>query len=106
MIDKLLEKYGVKHEELKPDELETLNVWLEAIQKSQLTLEKVREYISTMKNSVEDDLTSTKHNSKKDLFLKARLRNYLLLEAFLSTPEKAKKQLENAMEGFASKIKT
>ena len=105
MIDKLLEKYGVKHEELRPDELETLNVWLEAIQKGQLSLEKLREYISVMKGAVEDDLTSTKHNSKQDLFLKARLRNYLLLEAFLSTPEKAKKQLDNAMEGFAGRIK-
>ena len=105
MIDKILEKYGVKYEELKPDEVETLNVWIEAIQKGQLTLEKVREYILIMKNAVEDDVTKTKHNSKQDLFLKARLRNYLLLEAFLSTPEKAKKQLENAMEGFASRIK-
>ena len=105
MIDKLLEKYGVKYEDLKPDEVETLNVWIEAIQKGQLTLEKVREYILIMKNAVEDDLTSTKHNSNQDLFLKARLRNYLLLEAFLSTPERAKKQLANAMEGFASRIK-
>ena len=105
MIDKLLEKYGVKHEDLRSDEVETLNVWLQAIQKGQLSLESVREYISTMKGAVEDELTSTKHNANQDLFLKARLRNYLLLEAFLSTPERAKKQLENAMEGFASRVK-
>lgn len=58
-----------------------------------------------MKYSVEDKLTKTTHNSKQDIFLKARLRNYILIEAFLTGPDKAREQLDRAIAGFASRVK-
>lgn len=100
MIDKLLEKIGVKYEDLNPQEKETLNVWMEALQKGQLSVDKIRDYISSMKEAVEAELCKHEVEGKQDLFLKARLRNYMLLEAFLSTPEKAKAQIESAITGL------
>ncbi len=100
MIDELLEKFGLKYDDLNPLEKETLNSWSEALQKGQLSVEKIRNYIASMKQAVENEVTKTDLNSKQDLFLKARLRNYMLLEAFLSTPEKAKEQIENAIKGM------
>jgi len=103
MLDELLEKAGLKYEDLNAVEKETLNTWIEVLQKGQLTLEKVREYISSMREAVEQDLAKSDLGSKQDLFLKARLRNYMLLEGFLSTPEKAKQQIENSISGIVGR---
>jgi hypothetical protein len=103
MLDELLERYGLKYNDLNNLEKETLNTWMEALQKSQLSLEKVKEYISMLKEGVEQELTKSDLGSKQDLFLKARLRNYILLDAFLTSPEKAKKQIESALSGIAGR---
>ena len=102
ILDELLGKRGLKYEDLKSDaERETLNRMLDSLKTGQLDVGKVRVYIQDMKNAVEHKLARSDLNSKEDLFLKARLQNYLLLEAFLSTPEKAKKQIETAIDNMA-----
>lgn len=110
MIDKLLEKAGLKYEDLSPVEKETLNVWSEALQKGQISVEGVREYISAMKAAVEQEISKEptfirififKVENPQIIRLQARLRNYMLLDAFLSTPEKAREQMENAIAGIA-----
>ena len=103
MIDELLEKVGLKYEDLSSVEKETLNTWMEALQKGQLSVESIKEYIISMKEAVESELSKSDLGSKQDIFLKARLRNYMLLDAFLSTPEKAKQQMENAISGMIRK---
>ena len=102
-MDKLLEKVGLKYDDLSAVERETLNTWMEALQKGQVSVEKIKEYITGMKEAVEQELTKHDLGSKQDLFLKARLRNYMLLEGFLSTPEKAKQQIENAISGIVGR---
>ncbi|HZX14945.1 MAG TPA: hypothetical protein VFF49_11175 [Thermodesulfobacteriota bacterium] len=103
MLDSILEKAGLKYEDLNPSEKETLNVWLEALQKGALSVEKIKEYITSMKEAVEQELCKSNIEKKQDLFLKARLRNYMLLDAFLSTPERAKQQMENAVSSIVGK---
>ena len=105
MIDEILQKFGLAYKDLKPGsgEYETLNSWLQALQQGALTVEKIRDNIHSMRDSVESELTKPGLDSKQDLFLKARLRNYMLLEAFLSSPEKAKAQIERALAGIAPK---
>ena len=105
MIDKLLEEAGVKYDTLSASELETLHTWEEALAKSQITVESVRKYIRTMRDAVEQELAVSDLNLKQDIFLKARLRNYMLLEAYLSTPEKAKEALDRAIAGLVNKQK-
>lgn len=112
-IDDILEKFNLKYEDLTAVERETLNTWLEALDKSKLTLQGVKTYIATMRDAVEQELTKESmkrpsfwafvFNFRKDNLLKARLRNYMLLEAFLSTPEKARQALERAMTGIAGR---
>lgn len=103
MFDDILEKYGLKYEDLNPGEKETLNTWVETLQKGQVSLEKVKEYITSMKQAVENELAREDLGSKQDLFLKARLRNYMLLDSFMTTPEKAKEQMENALSGIVKR---
>jgi len=103
MLNKILEKAGLKYEDLSEAERLTLNEWSEKLSKGGLTVDNVRNYIVSMRDSVEKDLTKTDLNSKQDLFLKARLRNYMLLDSFLSTPEKAKQAVERQISGLVSK---
>jgi hypothetical protein len=103
MIDEILVKYGLKYEDLSIPERATLNVWLNNIQEGQMSIPKIQEYLVSMREAVETELTKHDLGSKQDLFLKARLRNYMLLSAFLVSPEKAKEQLENAIAGIAGK---
>ena len=105
MINEILEKAGLKFDDLNANERETLFTWEEALAKSQISVEKVKTYINSMKAAVEQELTTAGLNSKQDLFLKARLRNYMLLEGFLSSPERAKEALDRAVAGLVSKRK-
>lgn len=99
-IDKLLEKAGLTYEELTSAERDTLGTWMDSLQKSKISISSVKGYIASMRDAVEMELTKTDLNSKQDLLLKARLKNYMLLEAYLSTPEKAKEALNRAISGM------
>lgn len=103
LLDNILEKSGLKYEDLEEAERETLTSWLEVLSKNELSVGKIREYIASMRDSVEQEITKTDLNTKQDLLLKARLRNYMLLEAFLTSPEKAKKAMEQALAGIVRK---
>ena len=112
MLDEILEQFKLKYEDLNPVERETLNSWMTAIEKSKITTEGIRSFIKRMKASVEKELSEQpeyatilffKVRNDKNILLKARLRNYLLIEGFLSTPEEAKKQLEQAIASFPKK---
>jgi hypothetical protein len=112
LIDDLLKPSGVKYEDLTPEERQTLHTWVEVLQKGAINVEKLKEYIARMKEAVEDKISKEppfkrififKIENKELTLLQARLRNYLLLEAFLSTPERAKKQLEAMISGLSEK---
>jgi len=119
LVDEILQKTGLKYEDLdKPGfagERDTLQTWLEALSKNKLTLEDVKNHIRSMKDAVEKELTEypegkvikiwfikirVGRDEERERMLKARLRNYMLLEAFLSTPERAKQALDRAIAGL------
>lgn len=117
-IDDILKRYDLKFEDLSADERETLFTWLRVLGEGKITIESIRTYIASMKEAVEKELTDYPEetiikiwfikiriakNRDKELILKARLRNYMLLEAFLSTPERAKQALERTIEGIAGR---
>ncbi len=122
-IDNLLSKRGVKFEQLTEEEQETLNKWITDINRGQINVAAVRDYIIKMRDSVAQALSDLQETpsswlsllclllplvgiirkwyfDQKRVALTSRLRNYVLLEAFLSTPEKAKAALEKAMDGL------
>lgn len=112
LIDDLLGKVGAKYDDLNIEEQETLNSWIKALEESKVTTAKIREFVLTMKEGVEKDLSKEptfkrififKVENPKIIRLQARLRNYLLLEGFLGTPERAREQLEQAVAGLAPK---
>jgi len=109
MIDELEEKYGFKMEDLTSEEKSYFFKMLDSIRESQMSPEKLREYIVSMRDAVEEALENEpefirififKFENRQQILLKARLRNYRLLESFLMSPERAKKQLEDALSGI------
>lgn len=104
-MDEILHRLGLKYEDLTFAEKDTLQTWTKSLEQKKLTIEIIKEYVSGMRFAVERELTQIGHNSKQDIFLKARLRNYILLEGFLESPEKARKALDQAVAGLVSNVK-
>jgi hypothetical protein len=105
-MDSMLEKFNLSFEDLNAAERETYNQWLQSLSSNTLTVGSIRDYVLAMKDQVEGELVAFTEpktvwdflfRRKKDVYLTARLRNYMLLLAFLSGPEKARKALERSL---------
>lgn len=106
-----LEDAGIKIETLNSVERKTYEDMLNTVQSSQMTPEKLREYVVTMREAVEKELVNEpsfirififKVENPKLIKLQVRLQNYLLLESFLLSPKRAEEQLK-AMVGNLAK---
>ena len=109
VIDSLLKRIdpNIKYEDLNFSERETLTSWLKQLETKKLTLEMVKEHIRNLIRAVEVELIDTPEferiwgifpiASRKHLLLKARLKNYLLIENMLSANERAKKAIEQQL---------
>lgn len=100
----------MKYEDLSFGEKEVLHGWMDSLSRNELSIDKIKDNISLMKESVENELSKVESSWftwflgwKRDFSLKARLRNYMLLEGFLDSPEKAKKALAMQIEGLAKR---
>jgi len=109
MLSQLLDKYNLKYEDLNPAERETLNQWMTALSTSKVTVEGVKDYLAQLIVAVERELADVREstsfwsylfNHKKDTFLKARLKNYLMLQDFLTSPDKAQKYIEQSIKNI------
>lgn len=98
-----IEETGIRIEDLNAAEKATYDLMLKAVTDSQLTPEKLKDYILSMRDAVENELVREILNTTQDIFLKARLRNYMLLESFLLSPEKAKQALEASIADLVPK---
>jgi len=106
MLEELLEKKNLKYEDLTAEERETYSVLYEAVKKSTITLDSLKASIGRMREAVENALVDEdeyiwiwimRKPNPKNVYLKARLKNYILLEALLSAPEKAKAMIEQTI---------
>lgn len=100
MLSHLLDRFNLNYEDLNPLEKETLNQWYLSLEKSELTLPKVKEYLENLIKAVENELAAYDLPKNQDLFLKARLKNYLMLSDFLTAPDKARKYIEESLNNL------
>src|SRR5574340_255206 len=103
LLDKFLEERGLTFEQMKDEERALYMKWVNALSQKELTIEEVQGFIRNLITAVENELANSDITSygifgiffywrkNKDLFLKARLKNLILLEAMLSGPARAKK---------------
>lgn len=91
----------VKYEELNQLEKEEYDKLYSSFRNKQISLEDFRVHISTMKNGVALELAELSNDqTERNTYLKARLKNYILIEAFLDTPAKAKEAFDKAMKNI------
>jgi hypothetical protein len=111
-IPTLLEEHGLKLEELNSSERETLDKWSKAWQQQEMSVPKIRELLENLIDGTQKELADLKEstsfwswlfNRKKDIFVKARLRNYLTLRDFIAGPERARKFIEENLKNINKK---
>lgn len=107
MFDQLLTQIGLKQEDLSIQEMETLKQWASGLETRQLNLHDVREYVSSMINSLErqlfqepDTLVGLLFRRKRKVHMMARLNNYLLLRDLIDAPQKARAEIEKQISRF------
>lgn len=99
-IDEFLSKIGVPYEKLEEEERKTLLEWLKNLSERRLSPEDIKTNVRKMADGVANELCKSALPRKEDIFLKARLKNYLLLLDFLNAPEEAKKSLERYLKNI------
>lgn len=96
LLDRVLQDNGIKYEHLNTAEKETYNA--KYFELEQITPEKLTTYIRDMKDSIAMQLTDVPWwKLFTNVLLKARLKNYILLEAFLTAPQKAEEAMRKAL---------
>lgn len=111
VIEDFLKRVGVEsYEDLNDLEKEEYDRWLQAMASSEITPIDVKNYIAQMKNAVVMQLADEpeyihsnifpflKRSNPVNMYLKARLKNYILLEAFLGRPDQARAALESHLK--------
>lgn len=106
-LSSLLEQLipGAKYEELNYDERDELNRRLLMLQKTPMTIEDVKTFVSNIRMSIERELVDEdefiyvlgifKRVNRKHIFLKAHLKFCILVEGFLTSKERAKAIMES-----------
>lgn len=86
---------GIKDfDELTEVEKDSYLKMLEIAELGKVTLEDFKKHVKRMRESVEYSVATDELTKNKDLFLKARLKCYILMEAFFEKPERASEMLE------------
>lgn len=111
-MDELLQKFNIDRKTLTADEMVTLDKWAKALSTTQLSVVDVKQYLGTMIESLERELTGHDNppvtfanlffRGRRERHLKARLENYVLLRDFLTAPERARSYVEKQLGGFSA----
>lgn len=107
MEDEILKEFGIKDfDELNAIEREEYYKILDVVSTSQITIEDFKRHVEAMRHALEltlvdepefihsEILPFLKRPNPKIAQLKARLKNYLLFEAFFARPDQAKQMIE------------
>ena len=120
-VDAFIGKLGLKYEDLTQAERDVYLLWNKTLDSNQLTVELVRDYVRSIRDALEQELAVYKqetphswigvlslfipfygliqkwYQDQNRIGIQSRLRNIVLLEAFLIGPVKARKAVEQAM---------
>ena len=92
-LESLVEKYG-GIDKLSAEERSTYLEHLKIAEGKPLSIDSVKDFARSMITQIERLLVDSPEGSIDSLALKARLKNMLVLEAYLFSPERAKKAID------------
>ena len=104
LIQRVKDLTGWGFEDLEMAERDTIMSWQKSLEGKEITVDSVRVFIKRWHEAIDDGLANHKLGKNQDLFLKARLKNIILLEAFLAGPEKAKAAVEMYLDNLKDRL--
>lgn len=126
-MDEFLEKYGLDFDDINKDEQDWLLQKVNALSEGQLTIEKIREAVKAMRDHTEQELIVRKdaptnfitlltyfipiiglirkwYHDQYEIELKARLKVLVSLEILLTSPERQRREIDQALSNIAGGI--
>ena len=101
IIEKLKKKYGG----LRSGEEESIHKeWQKFWEQKEVTVEKIKETLKMVVNSVEIELINPENSKEKDLFLKAQLKNAKIILGLIGQSERSTKEEEESFEKYIDNI--
>lgn len=123
-----LKKKGLTYQDLKPDERKTFEEWSEQLKANQrITTETALSFVRKIRKVIEEEISTPKldfpsnfmgllmmlvpfygvikmwYMDRHTLYLQARLKNIILLEAFFTTPLRAREQIKQYLDAIPDK---
>lgn len=98
ILDKWMENKNLKYEELTREEKD---FYLQSQEMIEQKPPSIAEQVDNLENMIDNlllELVDLRTQSAKDTFLKARVKNLLVIKASLTSAERAKKQLKKLLE--------
>lgn len=97
-LHNLLEKFGLKYEDLRDDEKKTYLEWSQTLSQPEIKIEDLKKFIPIHLDMLESQQNDYKNSKEKDLYLKACIRNLRMIHAFILGPEQRKAWLAKHIE--------
>lgn len=109
LLQDLLQQHNTSLEGMSQDEMDSFFNLLRAAESKSLDMPKLKLVLRDLISAVERDLIDAdeydyaffglvRRLNRKHLFLKARLHNYLVLEGMVTSPERARRAMEDVIE--------
>lgn len=93
VLNDLLEKIGLKYEDLTIEERKTYDEYSKTLSQPDVTIEDLKSFIPAQLQRLYSQQNDYRNSKEKDLFLKAQIRNLEMFAAFIQGPEARKKWL-------------
>lgn len=97
-LHNLLEKLGLKYENLTEEEKKTYEQWTTELSQPEVTIDDVKKFLPVHIATLENEQNDYQNSKEKDLYLKACIRNAKMIQAFILGPEQRKAWLEKNIE--------
>ena len=94
VINKLLEKRGLKPEELNPEEQETLDAWRKTLSKGEITIETIAEFCDFQIRDIEGQFKNLENSGAKIEKLVLLHNVYSAIKGLIVAPKHEKEALE------------
>lgn len=114
LVENLLKQHNASLDDLSQDEMNAFFNLLKQAESKELDLPKFKVVLRDLITALEREFVVTdeweyfffgvfRRENRKHLYIKARLDNYLILENILSSPERARRAMEEVIERLGKK---
>ncbi len=98
-LSELLQKLGLQHEDLTPEEKATYRV-MEETMREEMTIDAVVKFLKAELERFQAEFASNETSMERDFILKAQTRCYTALLYYIESPKLAKEKLETYLENI------